>query len=57
MTDALAAPGRKIAEKGKHNLASLTYKAVSDMIRHRRLKGGHVIVEARLAETLGISRT
>ena len=57
MTDALAAPGRKIAEKGQHNLASLTYKAVSDMIRHRRLKGGHVIVEARLAETLGISRT
>lgn len=42
---------------GQHNLASLTYKAVSDMIRHRRLKGGQVIVEARLAEALGISRT
>jgi DNA-binding GntR family transcriptional regulator len=41
----------------QHNLASLTYKAVSDMIRHRRLKGGQVIVEARLAEALGISRT
>jgi DNA-binding GntR family transcriptional regulator len=27
------------------------------MIRHRRLKGGHVIVEAKLADTLGISRT
>ncbi|NTJ68516.1 GntR family transcriptional regulator [Agrobacterium rhizogenes] len=42
---------------GQHNLASLAYKAVSDMIRHRRLKGGQVIVEARLAEALGISRT
>jgi DNA-binding GntR family transcriptional regulator len=41
----------------QHNLASLTYKAVSDMIRNRRLKGGQVIVEARLAEALGISRT
>jgi DNA-binding GntR family transcriptional regulator len=46
-----------LPEKPSHNLASLTYKAVSDMIRHRRLKGGDVIVEARLAETLGISRT
>ncbi|SCB33464.1 DNA-binding transcriptional regulator, GntR family [Rhizobium multihospitium] len=42
---------------GQHNLASLAYKAVSDMIRHRRLKGGQVIVEAKLAEALGISRT
>jgi len=42
---------------GSHNLATLTYKAVSEMIRHRRLNGGDVIVEARLAETLGISRT
>ena len=42
---------------GQHNLASLAYKAVSDMIRHRRLKGGQIIVEAKLAEALGISRT
>lgn len=42
---------------GSHNLATLTYKAVSEMIRHRRLNGGDIIVEARLAETLGISRT
>ena len=39
------------------SLASLAYKAVSEMIRDRRLKGGDVIVEARLAEALGISRT
>ncbi|MGV2068550.1 GntR family transcriptional regulator [Agrobacterium sp. 22-226-1] len=40
-----------------HKLAALAYNAVSDMIRHRRLRGGQVITEARLAETLGISRT
>jgi DNA-binding GntR family transcriptional regulator len=43
--------------KASHKLAAQAYNAVSDMIRHRRLGGGHVIVEARLAETLGISRT
>lgn len=57
MTDVSAVQDEKVSEKGQHNLASLTYKAVSDMIRHRSLKGGHIIVEARLAETLGISRT
>jgi DNA-binding GntR family transcriptional regulator len=40
-----------------HSLTTLTYRAVSDMIRQRRLRGGDVLVEARLAETLGISRT
>ncbi|MFD2238114.1 GntR family transcriptional regulator [Aureimonas populi] len=40
-----------------HNLANLAYRSVSDMIRHRRLRGGDVIVEVKLAETLGISRT
>lgn len=49
--------GRTDATKETHSLATLTYKAVSDMIRHRRLKGGDVVVEARLAEALGISRT
>ncbi|MUO80898.1 FCD domain-containing protein [Agrobacterium vitis] len=43
--------------RSSHKLAALAYNAVSDMIRHRRLGGGHVIVEARLAETLGVSRT
>ncbi|MCX8995954.1 GntR family transcriptional regulator [Rhizobiaceae bacterium BDR2-2] len=45
------------SDKAGHKLAALAYTAVSDMIRHRRLRGGHVIVEARLAETLGVSRT
>lgn len=40
-----------------HKLAALAYNAVSDMIRHRRLRGGQVITEAKLAETLGVSRT
>ncbi|MGM4985258.1 MULTISPECIES: GntR family transcriptional regulator [Rhizobium] len=56
MTDISILPDTQPAGT-QHNLASLTYKAVSDMIRHRRLKGGQVIVEARLAEALGISRT
>ncbi|MDP2699782.1 GntR family transcriptional regulator [Thalassospira sp.] len=42
---------------GAHSLASMAYNAVSEMIRHRRLSGGDVIVEARLADMLGISRT
>ncbi len=42
---------------GPGSLGSLAYKALSDMIRHRRLRAGDAIVEARLADTLGISRT
>ena len=42
---------------GPVNLGSLAYTALSDMIRHRRLRAGDAIVEARLAETLGVSRT
>ena len=33
------------------------YRAVSEMIRRRQLRGGDVIVESKLAEALGISRT
>jgi DNA-binding GntR family transcriptional regulator len=39
------------------NLSSLAHRAISEMIRDRRLKGGEAIIEARLADTLGISRT
>ncbi|WP_416356820.1 GntR family transcriptional regulator [Aureimonas phyllosphaerae] len=39
------------------NLANLVYRSVADMIRSRRLRGGDVIVEAKLAATLGVSRT
>ena len=46
-----------IEQTGSYNLSNLAYKAVSEMIRSRRLKGGELIVEAKLADVLGISRT
>lgn len=42
---------------GSYNLAGLAHASITDMIRSRRLHGGEVIVEARLADMLGISRT
>lgn len=42
---------------GGINLSTLTYKSVSEMIYHSRLRGGEVIVEQRLAQALGVSRT
>jgi DNA-binding GntR family transcriptional regulator len=42
---------------GGYNLSNLAYRAVTEMIVTRRLRGGELIVEARLAELLGISRT
>lgn len=42
---------------GSENLSSRAYTAISEMIHTRRLRGGEVIVEARLAELLGVSRT
>ena len=39
------------------NLGGQAYRALSDMIRHKRLRAGDAIVEARLAEVLGVSRT
>ncbi|MEM9221180.1 MAG: GntR family transcriptional regulator [Pseudomonadota bacterium] len=39
------------------NLSNLAYRSVSHMIHQRRLRGGELIVEKRLAEMLGISRT
>ncbi len=42
---------------GGVNLSNLAYRSISEMIRDRRLRGGDVIVEQRLAEALGISRT
>ena len=53
-----AAAGKEDAGSGTSlNLTSLTYRSVSEMIHHRRLRGGDVIVEQRLAEALGVSRT
>ena len=43
--------------KGAYNLSQLAYRAVAEAIHSRRLKGGEVIVEAKLSELLGISRT
>ena len=40
-----------------YNLAGLAHTSLTDMIRSRRLRGGEVILEARLADMLGISRT
>ena len=47
------------AERGTAslNLSGLAYRSVTEMIRDRRLRGGDVIGEQRLAEMLGISRT
>ena len=39
------------------NLGGQAYRALSDMIRHKRLRAGDAIVEARLADVLGVSRT
>lgn len=39
------------------SLAAQARRAVFNMIRSRQLPGGHVIVEAKLAEHLGVSRT
>jgi DNA-binding GntR family transcriptional regulator len=45
------------ASKGAYNLSQLAYRSVSEAIHTRRLKGGETIVEAKLSELLGISRT
>lgn len=42
---------------GSVNLANLAYNSVYEMIKDRRLRGGEVIIGARLADVLGISRT
>lgn len=42
---------------GGINLSDMAFERVKEMIRTRQLRGGEMIVEARLAETLGISRT
>lgn len=42
---------------GSENLSNRAYASISEMIHKRRLRGGEVIVEGRLAELLGVSRT
>jgi DNA-binding GntR family transcriptional regulator len=49
--------GEVEGSRGGINLSNLAYKSISEMIHRRRLRGGELIVEARLADSLGISRT
>lgn len=49
--------GRPAPDAAGVNLSGLAHRAITDMIRSRRLRGGEPIIEARLADTLGISRT
>lgn len=44
-------------DHGGYNLSNHAYKRLGEMIRTRRLRGGEVIIEAKLAEILGVSRT
>lgn len=55
LADSSEPEGSKVA--GSLNLSSLAYKSISEMIYQRRLQGGQVVVEQRLAEALGVSRT
>lgn len=43
--------------RGDYSLSQLAYRAVSEAIHTRRLRGGEVIVEGKLSEALGFSRT
>ncbi|HEY0124369.1 MAG TPA: GntR family transcriptional regulator [Rhizobium sp.] len=52
--DELAEPGKP---KSNYNLSQLAYRSVSEAIHSRRLRGGEVIVEGKLSESLGVSRT
>ncbi|MCA3565498.1 MAG: GntR family transcriptional regulator [Methylocystis sp.] len=52
-----AAPADRLTAGQGVNLSSLAHRAITDMISDRRLRGGEAIIEARLADLLGISRT
>ena len=52
-----AAEEAGVAARPGYNLSNLAYRSISELIRTRRLKGGIPIVEAKLAESLGLSRT
>jgi DNA-binding GntR family transcriptional regulator len=46
-----------LSEGAAQSLAAKAYEAIADLIRRRKLKGGEVIVETRLAALLNVSRT
>jgi DNA-binding GntR family transcriptional regulator len=54
---AVADAAETLDETSGHNLSSRAHRALSEMIRSRRLRSGELIVEAKLADVLGISRT
>ena len=45
------------SDKVEHYRSDTAYRMVSDLIRKRELRGGEVIVEVKLADMLGVSRT
>lgn len=53
----IGAAGAPPSEAAGRNLSKQAYAAVSELIHRRKLKGGDVIVEARLADQLNLSRT
>jgi len=44
-------------DAGTRTLTHKAYEAIADLIRNKKLKGGDPIIEARLADTLHLSRT
>jgi DNA-binding GntR family transcriptional regulator len=56
-TSELGEAPRRAARGEGSSLSNQAHRAVGDMIKARRLRGGEVIVEQRLADELGISRT
>jgi DNA-binding GntR family transcriptional regulator len=57
MMNAAMNEAAEVAQPVATNLSNQAHRAISEMIQRRRLRGGEVIVEARLAEVLNISRT
>lgn len=53
----MAMDARADHSASSNSLGNQAYRAVTDLIRTRRVRGGEVIVESRLADLLGISRT
>lgn len=62
VTQAKGRPAAKAGDAGTgpaagRSLSDHAYQMLMDMIVHRRLSGGEVLVESRLADSLGLTRT
>lgn len=53
----LATPSLETTERGAGALSDRVRRQLTELIRNRTLPGGQVIIELRLAERLGVSRT